>query len=388
MKKIAVVTVARSDYGIYQPLLKALTEEPGFDFYLLVSGMHLSQEFGMTVNKIKADGFPIRARIESLLSSDTPEGIGRSMGLGLIGFAQEFSCRRPDLLIVLGDRYDMYVAGLAALPFGIPVAHIHGGELTFGAIDDALRHSLTKISHLHFVSTDIYAQRVIQLGEESWRVHVTGALSLDNLNNISFFSPQELEKRYAILVDPPPLLVTFHPVTLEYEEVGTQADELLAAVEDSNIPVVFTLPNADTGGRVIIRKIERFVKAHSHAFMVENFGTRGYFSMMKIAAAMVGNSSSGILEAASFGLPVVNVGSRQDGRVRAANVIDVECCREDILEGIKKVVRNEFKDSIRGLPNLYGGGNAAPKILHVLRTTALDQRLLKKPFYDKAETCT
>ncbi len=382
MRTIGVVTVGRSDFGIYRPLLRRIEADPELRLHLIVSGMHLSPEFGRTVDTIREEGFTPGDQVEMLLSSDSPEGIGKSSGLGVIGMAQSFARLRPDLLVVLGDRFEMHAAALAALPFKIPVAHLHGGEITRGAIDDALRHSITKLSHLHFVSTQAYARRVIQLGEEPWRVIVSGALSLDNLNDFPLLPPADLEARYNLCLDPPPLLVTFHPVTLEFEQAPWQADELLAALEASGLPVVFTLPNADTNGRVIIQKIRRYVQEHASARIVDNFGIQDFFSMMNIARAMVGNSSSGILEAASFTLPVVNIGTRQEGRLRAANVIDTGYHREQILAGIRQAVSGEFRLSLRGLQNPYGGGRAAEIILQHLKETPLDERLITKTFYD------
>jgi UDP-N-acetylglucosamine 2-epimerase (non-hydrolysing)/GDP/UDP-N,N'-diacetylbacillosamine 2-epimerase (hydrolysing) len=317
-----------------------------------------------------------------LLSSDTPEGVAKSVGLGTIGFAQLFARFRPDILVVLGDRFEMYVAALSALPFKIPVAHIHGGELTQGAIDDALRHSMTKLSHLHFASTYEYARRIMQLGEEPWRVVVSGAPGLDNLHTVPLLDAQELERRTGIPLDPPPLLVTFHPVALEYEQTTWQVGELLAALEACALPVVFTLPNADTSGRIISRMIERFVETTPQASMIANLGTQGYLSMMFHAAAMVGNSSSGIIEAASFKLPVVNIGTRQDGRIRAANVMDVGYERHEIVTAIRKATDPAFRASLADLVNPHGSGHAAAAIVARLKDVMLDDRLMMKRFYD------
>jgi len=383
VRTIGVVTVARSDYGIYLPLLRKIQADPDLRLHLIVAGMHLSPEFGLTVKAIEADGFEIGERVEMLLSSDTPEGIAKSMGLGTIGFAQAYARFQPDILVVLGDRFEMHAAALAALPFKIPVAHIHGGEITQGAIDDALRHSMTKLSHLHFVSTQEYAQRVIQMGEEPWRVTVSGAPSLDNLRVTRLLAREELAARFDLHLDEPPfLLVTFHPVTLEYEQTEWQVTELLAALEVCGLPVVFTMPNADTSGRTIARMIEEFVATHSSAQAVDNLGTQGYFSMMALAAAMVGNSSSGIVEAASFELPVVNVGSRQRGRVRGTNVIDVDYKRTSILEGLQRALDPKFRAKLRGIRNPYGSGGASEKIIEVLKQVRLDDKLVMKHFHD------
>jgi len=384
MRKITAVTVARSDYGIYRPILRKIQECPDLSLSLIVSGMHLSPEFGLTVQAIEADGFPITERVETLLSSDTPVGISTTMGLGAISFAQAYARARPDLLLVLGDRFDMFAAALAALPFRIPVAHIHGGEVTLGAIDDALRHSITKLSHLHFATTAKHGQRICQMGEEAWRVVVCGAPSLDNLRSVPLLQPSELESRFGLSLRKPPLLVTFHPVTLEFEQTGFQTDELLAALERSGLPIVFTQPNADTNGRLASRMMADYVASHPHTFLVDNLGTQAYFSLMKYALAMVGNSSSGIIEAASFELPVVNIGTRQDGRVRAANVIDVGYGRNEIHDGIVRAVKPAFRSELRGLVNPYGDGTASDKIVRMLREVTLDSRLTLKRFCDLA----
>ena len=382
MRTIGVVTVGRSDYGIYLPVLRKIQADPELKLHLIVTGMHLSPEFGLTAKTIEEDGFEIGERVEMLLSSDTPEGIAKSMGLGTIGFAQAYARFRPDILVVLGDRFEMHAAAVAALPFRMPVAHIHGGEITEGAIDDALRHSITKLSHLHFVATEEYARRVRQMGEEPWRVIVSGAPSLDNLRTTKLLKREELAAQFGLCLDKPPLLVTYHPVTLEYDQTEWQVRELLGALRAFDLPVVFTMPNADTNGRIIAHMMEEFVKDHSLAQIVGNLGTQGYFSMMACATAMIGNSSSGIVEAPSFGLPVVNIGTRQQGRVRAENVIDVGYGRGEIIMGIRKALAPEFRARLQGLPNPYGNGHAADAIVKHLKEIALDNQLVVKRFVD------
>lgn len=378
-----MVTVGRSDYGIYLPLLKAILADPDLQLQLIVAGMHLAPEFGQTVNAIEAEGIPIGERVELLLASDSPTGIAKSMGLGVMGYADVFGRRPPDILVVLGDRFEMYAAALAALPFRIPVAHIHGGEVTQGAFDDALRHSMTKLSHLHFVSTEAYAQRVRQLGEEPWRVVVSGAPSLDNLRTQSIASAAELEARFGFKLEPKPLLVTFHPVTLEYESVEVQTQALLKALEATGQPVIFTRPNADTNNHVIVELLETYIQAHTNAWLVDNLGTRNYFGIMQLALAMVGNSSSGLIEAASFELPVVNIGNRQAGRVRGLNVIDVAEDWEAIKAGIEKAADPAFKQSLRGMRNPYVAESMATSvILEKLKSVPLDSHLIVKHFYD------
>ena len=380
MRTIGVVTVSRSDYTAYLPVLRRIQQDPRLKLYLFATGMHLSSEFGLTVQTIEADGFEVTERVEMLLSSDTPEGISKSMGLGLIGFAQVYARFKPDILLLLGDRFEMYAAALAALPFKIPLAHIHGGEISEGAFDDSLRHSITKLSHLHFVSTEEYARRVMQMGEEKWRVMVAGAPSLDNLHTVRLLKRQELEARFGLHLHDDPLLVTFHPVTLEYEQSEWQMTELLATLKTFDVPIVFTLPNADTNGRIITRMMEEFVKEDPKAHIVGNLGTEGYFSLMACAGAMVGNSSSGIIEAPSFKLPVVNIGSRQKGRIRGKNVLDVGYSRAEIREAITKAISPEFRAGLIDLVNPYGDGHAAERIVRKLKEITLGSELLVKRF--------
>jgi UDP-hydrolysing UDP-N-acetyl-D-glucosamine 2-epimerase len=285
-------------------------------------------------------------------------------------------------VVVLGDRFEMCAAAFAALPFGLPVAHVHGGELSQGAMDDALRHCMTKLSHLHFVATEIYGHRVAQLGEEVWRIMVTGAPALDNLQSMPLMAPEELSATFGISVDPPPLLVTWHPVTLEADQMQWQIGELMSALDTVGLPIVFTQPNADAGGRWIGRIIDDYVRDHVSARRVDNLGTRAYFSLMALAAAMVGNSSSGLIEAPSLGLPVVNIGQRQAGRVRGPNVIDVGYSRGEVVEGIHRATRPEFREALRDAPNPYGNGHAANLIVDRLATVPLDSALRIKRFQD------
>lgn len=381
MKTIGVVTVARSDYSIYLPILKKIQATDDLHLHLLVSGMHLSPEFGKTVQMIEKDGIPIADRIEMLVSSDTPEAIAKSMGLGTIGFAQSYARRRPDILLVLGDRFEMHAAATAALPFNIPLAHIHGGESTEGLIDESIRHSITKMSHLHFASAETYANRIIQMGEEPWRVVVSGAPSLDNLNDLQFMELSELERDLGMDFHSPTLLVTYHPVTLEREHTGSHIDALLQALESISASAIFTYPNADTQGRFIIEQIQTFVQRHSQHKIAVNLGTRRYFSLMRHVTAMVGNSSSGIIEAASFKLPVVNIGNRQQGRVRAGNVIDVGYETAEIVSGIRQALSLEFRKSLKDLVNPYGKGQASGIIVNKLQEIGLNQTLLIKRFH-------
>jgi UDP-N-acetylglucosamine 2-epimerase (non-hydrolysing)/GDP/UDP-N,N'-diacetylbacillosamine 2-epimerase (hydrolysing) len=349
---------------------------------MFVAGTHLAPAHGSTVRQIEADGFPVTERVEMLLASDTPESIAKSIGLGLMGFSQAFARSRPDILLVLGDRYEMYSAVLAALPFRMVVAHIHGGEVTEGAIDDALRHSMTKLSHIHFVSTETYARRIEQLGEEPWRITISGAPALDNMASMDFLSVEQLEDRFSVKIGPGTLLVTFHPVTLEYDQTEWQITQLLDALEELALPVIFTAPNADTGNSIVRMKMMQFCDSHQDAWFIENSGLQGYFSLMKHVAAMVGNSSSGIIEAPSMKLPVVNIGARQAGRVRAKNVIDVDYPRGSIVSGIQLAVSESFRNGLKDLVNPYGHGDATSIILKRLLSEPLRPELTKKKFID------
>ena len=379
MKKIAVVTVGRSDYGILQPVLARIVATPGLQLQLIVAGAHFVEKFGNTVTAIERDGYPIAARVPLPEDSDTPLATAKAMGLATAAFAEAYAQLQPDILLLLGDRFEMHAAAVAAVPFALPIAHIHGGELTLGAIDDAFRHSITKLSHLHFVSTESYARRVMQMGEEPWRVTVSGAPALDHLRGMQLAPLAEFATRHQLPLTEPPLLVTFHPVTLGAEPI----EELLAALATTDRPILFTLPNADHGHQAIIRQIHDFTATHPRAHAVANLGTRDYFSAMAFAAAMVGNSSSGIIEAASFELPVVNIGRRQEGRTRARNVIDVGCSREEITYGLARALAPIFRESLSGLVNPFGSGEAATIIVERLQSLALDSRLLFKHFQDQ-----
>ncbi len=385
-RKIAVVTVARSDYGIYRPLLRRLETAPDLTLQLIVAGMHLAPEFGDTRAEILADGFQPAAEVECCLAGDRPGTLARAMGLGTIGYAQALETLRPDILIVLGDRFEMHAAAVAAQPFLIPVVHIAGGALTGGAIDDSLRHSMTKLASLHFPEIEVYAARIQQMGEPPNRIHVTGSLNLDNLAALEPLSLDELNRRFGLALTPdaPPLLVTFHPVTRAYRDTETHVTALLQALDKAGRPIVFTAPNADTEGRRVMAMIEAFVEARPRAYRVAHFGSQAYFSMMAQAAAMVGNSSSGIIEAASFRLPVVNIGSRQDGRFAPENVIHVGDTAADIAAGIARATDPDFRDGLQQLSNPYGDGRAAERMVEVLRGLELNRSLIEKPFHEAA----
>jgi UDP-hydrolysing UDP-N-acetyl-D-glucosamine 2-epimerase len=381
LRTVGVVTVGRSDYGIYLPVLRRMLGDDDLQLSLLVSGAHLSARHGYTVSAIERDGMPIAARIPSLDDSDEPDGIARSIGNGIRGFSEIFARSRPDILLVNGDRFEMYAAAVAALPFTIPVGHIHGGEVTEGAIDDALRHSMSKLSHLHFATTELHARRLRQLGEEPWRVVVSGAPALDQLDTMQLLSSHDLEEELRVDLSRAPLLVTFHPVTLEFEQTERQTAELLLAIDSFDGPIVITAPNADTRSTIVSSMMRDFAAARPRVRVVSNLGTPAYFSLMSISAAMVGNSSSGIIEAPSFSLPVVNVGNRQKGRMRGANVIDVPTERTKIVDAIRRALSSEFRKSAAA-PNPYRAARSASEIIvNTLKSVDLSA-LVPKRFCD------
>lgn len=376
------MTVARSDWGLYLPVLERIRDDPELELVVLAGGTHLAGEFGATADEIEADGFEIDERVETVDEEDTPLGVARGMSRGTAGFAAAYERLRPDLVLVLGDRFEMHSAAVAAVPFRLPVAHIQGGELTQGAIDEQFRHSITKLAHLHFPSTEVYARRLRQLGEEPWRVVLTGAPAIDNLLRREPLSHPELERRFGLVLEEGTLLVTFHPVTLEFDDTPRQLDELLAALAETGRRLVFTFPNVDTSGRVVIERLKAFVGEYERAHFVPNLGSQAYLSLLREVAAMVGNSSSGIIEAASFELPVVNVGTRQEGRLRPRNVIDVGYGREEIAAGLRRALSAEFRESLLGLENPYGDGGAAERIAAALKSVELGPKLIVKRFRD------
>ena len=398
-RTIAVVTVSRSDYGHLVPVLEAIRDCPGLTLRLLVGGMHLVPTFGHTVSAIEDDGWPIAERIDLLDPDDAPAAVAASIGRGVEGFARAYARQRPDIVVVLGDRFEMLAAAVAALPFALPVAHIHGGEVTEGAIDNQMRHAITKLAHVHFASAPSHARRLLAMGEEPWRVHDVGAPGLDRLARFTPSSRAELAAGLRIAVDDRWLLVTYHPVTLEYADALAQVDEVLAAVEKVDATPIITAPNADTSGRTLLRRLEEFATRAPRARLIANLGEQRYLLLLHHAdvmvgnstrgisdhdvGVMVGNSSSGLIEAPSFALPVVNVGSRQDGRLRGDNVRDVPPDRDAIVRAIEAALAPGLRERLRGRPNPYGDGHAAERIVRVLREVALGDRLVRKKAVDR-----
>ncbi|HEY0796557.1 MAG TPA: UDP-N-acetylglucosamine 2-epimerase [Acidisarcina sp.] len=380
-RKIAIVTTSRADYShLYWPL-HDLARHPSIELKLIVSGAHLSPEFGMTVREIERDGFEIAARVECLLSSDSDAGMAKTIGLATLSFADLLGEMRPDLLLLIADRYEMLAPAVVALALRIPIAHIEGGEISEGAIDDAVRNALTKMSHVHFTSTEGARARVIAMGEEPWRVHRAGAPSLDHLQRGKLYSRKELEGRLGILLKHPVVLVAYHPVTIA-RDTTREADALFAALERVEGLIVFCYPNADAGSRSLIERAGYFVKTRGGGRVFVNLDALTYWSLLRNVDLMVGNSSSGIMETASFALPTVNVGLRQKGRQRPRNVIDAvpegSPTAESILKAVGLARSAHFRNGLTGMNNPYGEGRAAEKIVSVLASVVLGEELLFK----------
>ena len=382
MKKIAVITVGRSDYGILRPLLHSLQDAQGCELQIIAGGMHFHSRQGSSLDELTADGFSLAAKVVVPVRSDDAVGMTAAFSEGVMGMSAAYGRLQPDLIVVLGDRFEMFAAATAAVFARKAIAHLHGGELTLGAVDDVMRHSMTKMSHLHFASTASHAARIVQMVEEPWRVHVTGALALDNLKALKLLSPSELQEQLGFEFEAKPLVVTFHPPTLENINLEAVVEGLLDSLVSTNRTVVITAPNADPGGELLHRKYTEQASDNQKIHFVENLGTLRYFSLMRCSAAMIGNSSSGILEAASFGLPVVNIGSRQEGRMQPSNVINCGNSRMEIESAISKALSESFGKSLEKLVNPYGVGNAAESIAGVLLQTSIDERFMRKKFHD------
>lgn len=382
IRKICVVTGTRAEYGLLRWVMQGIKDEPALALQVIATGMHLSPEFGQTYREIEQDGFQIDIKVEMLTSSDTPVGIAKSMGLGLIGFADALHELSPDLIVVLGDRFEIFAAVATALVARIPVAHLHGGEITEGAFDEALRHSITKMSHLHFVAAEEYRNRVIQLGEQPERVFLVGGLGIDNINRLKLLNRAELEKSIGFKLGAKNLLITFHSVTLEMSTAKDQMAELLAALETlKDTQLIFTMPNADTDGRALIKMIEQFVSQHPNARAYTSLGQLRYLSCIAQVDGVIGNSSSGLTEVPSFKKGTINVGDRQRGRLQAESVINCEPTRKSIDAALKKLYSTAFQMKLSQVQNPYGDGGASQKIVQLLQAHPLNDSL-KKSFYD------
>jgi len=376
-RKIAVVTTSRADYGhLYWPL-RDLEAHPEVDLKILVLGSHLSPEFGSTIREIEKDGFEIAARVECLLSSDSDVGMAKTIGVATLSLADILGAMRPDLLLLIADRYEMLAPASVALALRIPVAHIEGGEISEGAIDNAVRNALTQMSHLHFTPTEQSCRRVIAMGEEEWRVHRTGALSLDNLRRSKLLTREQVESRLEIDLARPSIVVAYHPVTLLRDTVE-EADALFAALDALDEQLLFCYPNPDAGSRKLIARTKALLARRGNGSLYTNLDFLTYWSLLKYVTLVLGNSSSGIMETASLALPTVNVGMRQQGRERARNILDAAPRADDILAKVRKAWSAEFRKSLDGMTNPYGDGHASEKIVRVLTTAPAAEKLLLK----------
>ena len=382
MKKICVVTGTRAEYGLLYWLMKGIQADPDLDLQLIVTGMHLSPEFGLTYEEIEKE-FKINKKIEMLLSSDTAIGISKSVGLAQISLAESFEDLQPDLVIVLGDRYEIFAASSAAMIARIPIAHIHGGETTEGAFDEAIRHSITKMSHLHFTATEQYRNRVIQLGEAPERVFNVGGMGIENIKRLKLLDKEEFQRSIDFKLAEKNLLITFHPVTLEKSTARQQFIELLEALDElDDTHLIFTKANSDTDGRIINKLIDEY--ANANPFKAKAFTSLGqlrYLSALQFMDAVVGNSSSGLAEAPSFKIATVNIGDRQKGRIKATSVIDCDPDKASITKSLKEVYTLEMKKILEQSENPYGDGLASLEIINIIKKTNIDN-LLKKKFYD------
>ena len=377
------MTGSRAEWGLLSGLARKITDDPELELQIIATNMHLSPEFGLTYREIERQGFRINRKVEMLLSSDSANATGKSVGLATIGFADAYEELAPDMLLVLGDRYEILAAVTAALFYKIPVAHLHGGEVTEGAYDDAIRHAITKMSHLHFTSTEEYRRRVIQLGEQPERVFHVGAIGIDNIRHIALLDKKVLEDQLDFPFDRKTVLVTYHPETLDAIPVEEQFRNLLEALDDrQDIRILFTLPNSDTGGRIIVRMIEEFVARNKQrARAYTSLGQLRYLSALRFVAAVVGNSSSGILEVPSFGKPTLDIGNRQKGRLAANSVVHCGVSGAEISEGLNRVLSDAFAKQTACVQNPYEKEDSALEILKILKNYPLDG-IVQKTFYD------
>ena len=382
MRKILVVTGTRAEYGLLYWTMKAIQQDNDLQLQLIVTGSHLSTEYGYTVEQIRADGFTIEEEIDMLIDSQKKSALVKAMGLELIQMAQVFDRLEPDLLLILGDRYETFIAAICAMMMNVPIAHMNGGESTEGAIDEQIRHAITKMAHLHFTGAEPYKENVIKMGEEPWRVFNVGQAGLENIKRINLLEKEELEAELKIKFGEVVFLITYHPETIDYEKMEEKVDQLLSAISKYDAQYIFTYPNADFGNRVIIDRIKKFIERNQNAYLFSSLGQKKYLSLLKYVDVMIGNSSSGIIESPAFKLPVVNIGERQKGRLRNRNIIDVSNSEQEIADAINKAINDQaFIASLQTMENLYGEGRTSESIINVLKTVKIDHRLFAKALF-------
>ncbi|AZT90576.1 UDP-N-acetylglucosamine 2-epimerase (hydrolyzing) [Caldicellulosiruptor changbaiensis] len=382
-RKVLVVTGSRAEYGLLYWTMKEIQNDDFLELQIVVTGSHLVDEFGFTVEQIRNDGFRIDEEIDMLINSSKKSAVAKSMGIELIQLANAFERLKPDILLILGDRYEIFIAATCAMMMNIPIAHINGGEASEGAIDEQIRHAITKMAHIHFVGAEYYKQRILMLGEEPWRIYNVGQPGIENIRRTKLFSREEICRVLGLDEKKKIFLVTYHPVTLEEEDLEKQIDNLLNALNEFDENIVFTYPNADYGYKKIIEKIHNNNKHNFYIF--KNLGSQLYLSVLKNADIVIGNSSSGIIEAPYFRVPVVNIGNRQKGRFRHMNIIDVNYEKDNIIEGILKGLSLEFKEMIKEMPFYFGDGNTSIKIKNVLKTIEIDEKLIQKRLCNNKE---
>lgn len=375
MRRVCVVTGTRAEYGLLKNILVKIKKSSKLELQLIVTGAHLSEKYGHTVNEIIDDGFNIDDKISILMDSSN---MAKEMGILMVQLSHTLGRLKPDILLILGDRYEIFAASSVAMAMNIPIAHISGGEITEGAMDEQIRHAITKMAHIHFPGSAIYAENIIKMGEESWRVHNVGDPGIENIKTTNLLNKMQLQQELGVEVDEDTLLVTYHPVTLEIENLEMQIDNLIKALDKVNKKMIITYPNSDNGGNLIIYKLEEFKKKNNNVYLYKNLGTLKYLSVMNLCGTIVGNSSSALVEAPFLKKPVVNIGNRQKGRLMADNII---CCSnncDDIEKSIKKSLSIEYKEKVKHIKSLYGEGNTSDEIVKVLENIELGDKLRKK----------
>lgn len=379
MRKILVVTGTRAEYGLLYWTMKRITEDENLELQLIVTGNHLVPEYGLTVKQIEKDGFNIDEKIDMLISSEEKSSILKSMGIEMIQMAQSLDRLKPDIMLILGDRYETFVAATCAMMMNIPIAHMNGGESTEGAVDEQIRHAITKMSHIHFPGAEAYREKIIKMGEEPWRVNNVGQAGIENIKRLNLLNREDICNELGISMCKKIFLVTYHPTTLEIENILSEIENLLCALDKYDAEIIFTYPNADFGSKIIVNKINKFVESKKNVYMFYSLGQLRYLSLMKNCDVVIGNSSSGILEAPYFRKPVVNIGDRQKGRLRSKNIVDVNSKEEEIILAIDKCLHEEeFIESIKSITNKYGNGETSNKIVDILKKISINKNLLQK----------
>ncbi|SHH20267.1 UDP-N-acetylglucosamine 2-epimerase [Tepidibacter thalassicus] len=378
MRKIVVVTGTRAEYGLLYNTMKEIENHRELELYLIVTGNHLSKEHGYTIDDIKKDGFKVEESINIIFETDSRESIAKSMALLMSNLSQTFLRINPDILLILGDRYEIFASAATAMAMNIPIAHISGGEITEGAIDEQIRHAITKMAHIHFPGNKYYAENIRKMGEESWRIYNVGDPGIENIKNMKFYSSEELKQYFGFKVDRETLLVTFHPVTLEIDDLKYQMDNLIEALDVLNKKTIITYPNSDSGGKYIIDRLEYFKTKNKNIHVYKSLGSRRYLSTMKLCGVVAGNSSSAIVEAPYLKIPAVDIGNRQKGRLKAENIISCGYDKEEIIKAVNRALSDEFREIAKNTKSIYGEGNTSKEIVDILSKIEIGEKLLKK----------